>query len=358
MWYGPFVETPDIGRCRLASQRIVGSDFTDPAEVVAHLGALQAQDYAAVLWAIGLRLQEGVRSDVERAIAERKIVRTWPMRGTLHFVAAPDVRWMLRLLAPRSIAASATRYRAVGLDDATVTRGADLIVRALEGGEPLTRDAVYAALDRGGISTAEQRGYLLLWRLASEGVICFGPHRAGKPTFVLLDAWIGGGGEFSGDEALAELARRYFRSHGPATVRDFAWWTGLPLGDARTGIAASAPALICDTIDGTAYWMAPEALDAPPHGRSVHLLAGFDEYLLGYTDRSAVLDPIHAVMIVPGRNGVFQPTIVVDGQVRGTWKRSGGKSKAMVTPLFFDPMPEGHDEALPLAIERYARFSA
>lgn len=196
--------------------------------MVAFFGAVHAQDYRGALWGVGQRVAGATEADVERALAERSIVRTWPMRGTLHFVAPDDVRWMLRLLAPRAIARAAGRHRQLGLDAATFAQSRDRLTAVLAGGNQLTRDAIYAELDRSGISTAGQRGIHILAQLAMEGVICFGARRSKQQTFALLDEWVPSSRMLEGDEALAELAARYFASHGPATLADFAWWSGLP----------------------------------------------------------------------------------------------------------------------------------
>lgn len=346
----------DIAAYRLAHQRLAHSEPHDPAEIVASLGALQAQDYQAALWAIGLRMQADFQSDVERAISERKIVRTWPMRGTLHFVAAQDVRWMLQLLTPRVIAGSAGRQRALGLDNAIFARSAELFGEALHGGKALTRDAMYHVLEQGGISTAGQRGYHLLWRSAQEGLICFGPHDAKQPTFVLLDEWLPKSRTLEREEALAVLAARYFGSHGPATLQDFAWWSGLTMVDARLGLQAASPHLVQEKVGEKAYWMASALPELSASVLSAYLLPGFDEYLLGYTDRSAVLATRHASRIVPGSNGVFMPTLILGGQVRGTWKRTLKMQTLFVTLFPFEPLTSDETLAARAAAEHYCRF--
>src|SRR5207237_2162453 len=191
--------------------------------------------YPGALWAVGLRTRDATEAAIEQAIAERTIVRTWPMRGTLHFVAPEDARWMLQLLTPRVVAANARRvYQQSNLDDATFARSKDLFVDALQGGKQLPRPSLYKVLEAAGISVAGQRGLFILQRLSSEGLICFAARQGKQPTFALLDEWvpISLSKTPARDQALAELALRYFTSHGPATVQDFAWWSGLPAADA------------------------------------------------------------------------------------------------------------------------------
>src|SRR5215475_2141464 len=180
----------DIARLRLHNQRIAGATFGRPADVVAWMGAVQAQDYRGALWAVGLRMRNAVEADIERALANRTIIRTWPMRGTLHFVAAADARWMLELLTPRVVENNAQRLlRQFGLDEAAFARSKDLVALALQGAKQLTRNAMYEVIDTGGVSTAGQRGLHILWRLAQDGVICFGAREGKQQTFALLDEW-------------------------------------------------------------------------------------------------------------------------------------------------------------------------
>jgi hypothetical protein len=345
-----------IGRSRLANHGIANPTFIQPGDVVTWLGAVQAQDYGGALWAIGLRMTGATERDIEQAIAERAIVRTWPMRGTLHFVAAQDVRWLLALLTPRVIAHSAGRYRQLELDVATFARSKEVFARALQGGKQLTRDEMLQELEQAGISTAGQRGYHLLGRSAQDGLICFGMRRGKQQTFTLLDEWVPLTGSLPRDEALAELTRRYFTSHGPGAVQDLMHWAGLTAAEAKTGLAAAGKALIQETIADRVYWMPCEAPEINDDTPSVHLLPGFDEYLLAYRDRSAVLAPAYAQRIHPGGNGMFSPTLVLDGIVTGTWKRAfkGGAVVIETTP--FRSLTAAESDALGAAADRYGRF--
>ena len=319
------------------------------------MGAIQAQDYLGALWAVGLRSQSACESDVEQALARRSIVRTWPMRGTLHFVAAADVRWMLELLAPPALAQSAGRFRQLGLDETILARSRTIVVKALQGGHQLSRNALYQKLEAAHISTAGQRGIHILWRLAQDGLICFGARQGKQHTFALLPEWAPQAKTLARDQALAELARRYFTSHGPATLRDFVWWSGLATSDARAGLELARPHLAQDTIDDQAYWR-PRSIHAarraPP---TAHLLPAFDEYLVGYQDRSAVLDPRHAKRINAG-GGMLAPTIVIDGQVVGAWKRTLKKGAVVITPIWFAEPKRSQKRAFTTAALQYGTF--
>ena len=347
--------TRELALWRLANQRITGSKPVDPGAVVRWLGAMQAQDYQQAVWAVGLRTEAATVTDIEQAIADRTIVRTWPMRGTIHFVPAADAKWMLRLCASRVIARDGRRLEQLGLDASIIERSRELVADTLRGGKRLSRAGMLAVLEVAGISTAGQRGYHLLWYLAQTGLICFGPQQGTEQTFVLLDEWVPDSHELDGEEALAVLAGRYFASHGPATVHDFARWAGLTVTEARAGLAA-APGLTRAEVDGTAYWMAADAPSRIAEGEGrAFLLPGFDEYLLGYKDRRAVLADEHAPRIVPGNNGVFQPMIVVAGQVVGTWKRAIKKRGVELTLTPFAPLGEA-EASVSAAATGYSAF--
>lgn len=352
------MQTRAIASMRLANQRIESSTSATSATVVGHLTAMQAQDYRGALWSIGLRLPGSTIAMVERAIEQRAIVRTWPMRGTLHFVAAADVRWMLRLLTPRVISGNAGRARQLELDAGVFAKSSKVFEKALRDGAVLTRPEMYGVLERARISTAGQRGIHILSQLSQQGLLCFAAHQGKQPAFALLDEWIPKSRALERDEALAELTERYFRGHGPATLRDFAWWSGLTLADARAGLAAVSTVHTERVVNGVTYIMSRDAPALANTKRSVHLLPGFDEYMLGYADRSIALQPAHAQAIVPGNNGMFMPTIVAGGRVVGTWRAAASKRKLAASPTLFAALSARDTHALAAATKRYERFVA
>ena len=348
----------EISQYRLCQQQIVASHCRTPTEVVATLGAMQAQDYPGGLWAIGLRQPNCTEQGVEKAITERTIVRTWPMRGTLHFVTATDVRWMLALLTPRIIAGTASRARDLELDDHVFARCGKLFVRALTGGRQLTREAMMDLLEANKIVTAQQRGYHILWRLAQAGVIVFAARVGKSHTFALLEEWLPAVKSPAREAALTELARRYFTSHGPATLTDFAGWSGLKVTDARAGIEGATRHLRSEKLDGVNYWLSATATLPCNESPTTHLLPGFDEFILGYKDRSAVLAREHAKKIIPGGNGMFMPTIIVNSRVVGTWKRTLKKDHVAITTDYFKPVKKAEKKALATTAEQYSTFMA
>jgi hypothetical protein len=343
-----------IPTVRLDRQLITTPRFTTPAQVVAWLGAVQAQDYLAALWALGLRTPRATEATIEASLADGSVIRTHLFRGTWQLVAREDVRWMLGLVGDRLIASAAGRHRQLGLDGRTLGRCGDLFANALAGGRQLTRREMVDVLARGGIDTSDQRLSHILGYAELGGVICGGGRRGKQRTYALLDDRVPPSPAWSRDQALAELARRYFRSRGPATVRDFAWWSGLPLTDLRTAIALAGADLTAREIDGAAYWLADGRV-ASRRSPKAHLLPAFDELLVGYQDRSALVDPTHTRKINAG-GGMLSPTVVLDGLVIGTWKRKLDDDAVTVAVSLFGKSSRTARAAIAEAADRYGTF--
>jgi len=359
------MHTADILSMRRRTQLIERSGATTAHDVVSHLAAMQAQDYPGALWSIGLRLPGGTVTDIEAAIAEGSIVRTWPMRGTLHFVAAEDVRWLLPLLTPRIVARAAKRHADLGLTEAVFDRARELFSAALEGGRRLTRPEAMALLEADGIDSSQQRGYHVLWRLSQDGLLCCGPADGKQQTFVLLDEWVPRATPQQDspprDVALARLAGRYVIGHGPATLEDFAWWAGLTKTDARRGLDAVASQFECADVDGKRYWLAPgaRAVDRADRGGRprVDLLPGFDEYMLGYTGRTLQLGEHHSEYSSSvASNGMFMATVVIDGRISGLWRRVIKRDRVEITVRPMRPFAAKENAAIAEAAERYGAY--
>jgi hypothetical protein len=342
-----------LATMRLAAQGIDVAPFDSPAGVVRHLLAMQAQDYPGAKWSVALRTTDSTDADVEKAIADRSIVRSWPMRGTLHFTPAEDLGWMLSLTRKRMIQSAAGRHRQLELDDAAFTAAARIAEGELAANPFVGRTDLLEAFERAGLSTAGQRGTHLLWYLNVIGLLVFGPPQGKQHGFALLDSWVTNARALDREQALAEFARRYFVSHGPATERDFAWWTSLTLTEAREGLASVAHELEPLEVDGTRYYHRPGLEPAAP---GVRLLPGFDEFVLGYQDRGAQLDAASSAQVVPGGNGVFFPTIVVDGEVVGTWKRKETAKRVDVELAPFGTLAQRKRADVQRELERYGTY--
>lgn len=344
----------NIGRLRLANQHVARPVFDDPTDVVRSLGAVQAQDYLGALWAVGLRTRKATEVSVEDAMARRGIVRTWPMRGTLHFVAAEDARWMLRLLTPRVIASVAGRHRQLELDGAVFRRAARAAEQALVGGKQLRRDALYAVWNSAGIATDGSRGLHVLGYLAHTGLLCFGPRTGKQHTITLLEEWVPTARTLERDEALGELARRYFASHGPATIHDFAWWSGLTVTDARAGLDQVKSHFVREVLDGRDYW-APSGSSGRVSAGTAYLLPAWDEFTVAYRHRGDILDAAHARHVNAG-GGILKPVMVIGGRVVGTWQRTLGKDGVVVRPRWFARRGAADTRGVAAAARRYGRF--
>jgi hypothetical protein len=340
---------------RLAAQQVVRPVCATPAALVARLLAVQAQDHAAARWAVGVRMAGKVtEAGVAAAIASGAVLRTHCLRGTWQLVAPADVRWLLSLVAPRLYARTGRRFQELGIDAATIRRSNVALVRALADRHHLTRAELGAALAARKISAAGPRLSFLLWRAELEGLITSGVPRGRHATYALLDERAPGPNPLPDrDAALAELARRYFASRGPATAADFTWWSGLAPEEARRGLAAAGKMLSAIHVGHETYWhgVARARVTSPP----VLLLPPFDEYLVAYRDRAAVLDPAHARAINAG-GGMLDPIVVVGGRVRGTWRRDLGRGTVSIAVNMFAEPSAAARRAINVAANRYATF--
>ncbi len=341
----------EVALLRLVAQRIAGPGTGGATEAVRWLTAMQAQDRRGVLTSVALRTGSGAMHDVGAALDAGEIVTSWPMRGTLHLVVAEDLPWILQLAAPRVVAATARRRAGLGLTQAILERARELAVQELAGGHRLRRSELLARWDEAGLATTGQRGYHMVLHLAQAGILCFGPVIDGEQLIVLVNEWIPVPRYLQREEALGELALRYFGSHGPATVKDFARWTNLVAADVRVGLALARPRLASVEVDGAEHLMdlqTPDLLDScRRQARGVFLLPGFDEYVLGYADRRAALGAEFVGRIVPGGNGVFRPTVVSDGEIVGTWRHTGRGVSRTVSATPFTSFPEHVAAAIP-----------
>lgn len=347
--------TLDIARQRLHNQHLTGTPYATPRDVVEALGAVQAQDYAGAKWAVAQRTPGLNDADLEQAFTEGTLLRTHVMRPTWHFVSPADIRWMLALTAPRVHAINAYQYRKVELDEATFTRCHQSLIQAMQGGRQLIREEVAATLEAAGIVAAGFRLAYLLMHAELERLICSGPRRGKQFTYMLLDERVPPTREWARDEALAELAKRYYTSHGPALLQDYVWWSGLTVADAKAGIAMVQPQLDQAVINDQTYWFAASELPAKDSTPLAHLLPNYDECLASYKDYSASLDPMYGNMW-DGKHVIFSHYLVIDGWVRGTWQRTFSKGKVVVEYKPFPALTGAEEEAVAVAAQRFGQF--
>ncbi len=347
---------------RLHNQRLEGTKFQTPGDGVAWLGAVQAQEYAAAKWSLGLRLQGMNDAAIEQAIVEKTILRTHVMRPTWHFVAPADIRWLLDLTAPRVNALNAHYYRRLELDDALFRRSHTALIKALQSGKQLTRQELAAVLRQTGIATDGLRLNYLMMRAELDGIICSGARRGKQFTYALLDEQAPQARTLKREEALAELTKRYFTSHGPATVQDFAWWSGLTTADVKTGLELVGSHLIRETTDGQTYWFSPSETPPKEFSRSAFLLPTYDEFIIGYTDRSAVLQVSRATRAArtgesdSSRDLRYDSMIVIAGQIVGTWRRTFRKGAVVIETSLINTLTAAEGQALAAAESRFGEF--
>ena len=317
----------DIAARRLRAQRLTGEPFKTAIDAVRWLGAVQAQDYSGAKWAVGQRTEEATETVLDRLFDQGSLLRTHVMRPTWHLVVPEDIRWMLELTGPRIRQGMAARDRQLEIDDRVVERACEVFAAALVGGHHLTRQELGEILRIKDIAPQGQRLPHLLMNAELSGLITSGPRHGKQFTYALLEERAPRAPGKERAEAVAELARRYFESHGPAQVQDFGWWSGLTVADARVGIAVAGSALDRQVLGGKEYWFGVEG--GPQGGQSrqespvAHLLPNYDEYTVAYRDRTAALDPDrHFEPSLYSFGSMISNVITVDGRVRGAWRRT------------------------------------
>ncbi|WP_295791616.1 winged helix DNA-binding domain-containing protein [Mucilaginibacter sp.] len=343
----------EIARQRLFNQNIASQSFKKPAEIVRHMGAVQAQDYAGAKWAVGMRLQKSKDAAIDKALANGSIIRTHVLRPTWHFVTPADARWMIELTAPRINILAAGRHRQLKLDSKTLKLSNDILAGALDGKKQLTRLELQDALHKAGINTDEQRFVHILMQAELDKVICSGGRQGKQFTYALFDKRVPKGNDFTHDEAVAELVKRYFISRGPATLQDFTWWSGLSVADAKNGLEASKGELDGIEINGLTYWMAKNQSPINSKAPLAHLLPAYDEFAVAYSDRTAIINPKY---VTQAKYVIFAPSIVANNQVVGTWKRTIKKNEVEVVLEPFGKFNKAQTTAVEAAVKRYQRF--
>ena len=360
----------DVVRLRLHAHGLTDPAADGPVAVAERMLAVQAQDYAAGQWALGVRSPGTTQTDVQEAVSAGQIVRSWPMRGTLHFVPARELGWMQALTTPRLLAKTRTVNERLGLDTCVLERARETARGALTGQKQLGRAEFMTVLQAAGLSTEGQRGYHIVSHLALTGTLCWGRHVGTQQSLVLLDEWVLNPRRLERDEALGEFVYRYFVGHGPATLADFVWWSQLTVAEAKIGLAVARHNLTEVRVDGVAHFLTTEAADTAvsPALRRTQVLAlpGFDEYLLGYRDRTHVIAAEELTRVVPGLNGIFLPIVVRNGHIVGTWRKTIATSGFTAEAVLFDEPTTATgrarasktQRAFARAAQDYARFLA
>jgi hypothetical protein len=344
----------EIALQRLYNQRLVGTAFDTPEAVVSWLGAVQSQEYQPAKWSLGLRIQNPVNDLIEQAFTAGTILRTHVMRPTWHFVTPADIRWMLELTAPRVNALSAYYYRQLELDDVLFSQSNAIFVKALQNHQYLTRAELRSKLAEAGIMAEGVRLSYIVMRAELDAVICSGPRRGKQFTYALLAERAPQALVLGRDEALAELTSRYFTGHGPATLRDFAWWSGLTVADAKRGLEMVASHLTRVAIDEQTYWLSASMPPAAEPSHIAFLLPTFDEFVVGYD----AFDQNRLSGHAPDKKADYfsYSTLVVSDRIAGSWKRILNRGTAVIDVAPFSPLSDTDREAIKAAAQRYGEF--
>ena len=347
----------NIPNIRLLNQQLLNPLFREPKELVSWMGAMQAQNYSMVKWAVGMRLKSATIQAVEKALHEGEILRTHVMRPTWHLVAAEDIRWMLKLSAQRIISANDSFAKGYDLDipNEVYTKAHDLLEKILCGKKSLTKQEIAEHFNRSGIVADNHRMTRFMARAEQEGIICSGEDRGSKCTYALLEERVPPMPELTKDESLARLARSYFRSHSPAVLQDFIWWSGLPVSDAKQAVYLIASELTTEQWKEQTWYIHDTCRTRGKLSGHIHLLPSYDEYLLGYKDRTDVLPKEHYPKAFTN-NGLFYPVILHEGQVIGNWDKSEKKKSVDLEYSWFRQVADMNEETLERERQKFARF--
>ena len=346
---------PEIAKHRLLNQQILEPKFKSAIEMVAWFGAVQAQEYAQTKWGLGLRLPHLNDNDIEKDFTKGKILRTHLLRPTWHFVTADDIRWLLMLTAPRVNAANAYMYRKLELESTIFNRCNKILIKTLQGGKQLSRDAINEEFKRNKIIAAGHRLSYIMMRAELDGIICSGARRGNQFTYTLLEERVPQARARNQDEALAKLTKRYFTSRGPATVKDFSTWSGLTLTDCKKGIAMVGTYLIQEQVDNEKLYYSSHISLNKKQFQNIYLLPIYDEFIMGYKNRNAILEFRNSIKPKPLFH--FDNTIICEGQIIGTWKRVIKKKSMDLAYDFFKPSNEVQLNAFENTIRRLEEFT-
>lgn len=341
---------------RLAGHQLAEPQFDSPADLVGWMGAVQAQDYAMAKWAVGVRLKGAMLSRINEALASGEIVRTHVMRPTWHFVAGKDLRWMQKLTGPRVKKAIDSWVKSGGLEvsEKQYTVCNDLLGKILSGGRCLTREEIEMEMEQAGVPIADERVRRYILRAEVEGIVCSGADKDGKPTYALLDEQVAPVSELVKEEALARLADAYFRSHSPATLNDFVWWSGLTVREAREAVGLISEQLVTERFE-TGEFLVHVSCRQAGNDAVVHLLPAYDEYLISYKERTTVMAAEHCPKAF-NNWGIFYPVVLSQGRIVGNWKKTVRKSEVALSVSVFDSSGVIPEDALQNAEKRYRNF--
>jgi hypothetical protein len=350
------VKKEHVARWRMHNLGLSGASLGGPEDVVHRLGAVQSQDYGPAKWSVAERTSGVSDAAMDRAFANGTVLRTHVLRPTWHFVLPSDIGWMLELTAPRVHAQTGSYYRQLGLDDSVLDSCNALLVGALRGGDQLTRKELRAMLGDAGVVLDASRFSFVLMNAELKGIICSGALKGKQHTYALLEERVPQARSLTKEEALAELTLRYFTSHGPATPKDFRWWSSLLAADIRKGLEMVESQLEHEVVDGVGYWFVASAPTPKAARPTVHLLQVYDECIVGYSESRYLLDASGVARSLPPGGAIFNDVVILDGQLAGHWKRTLKKDSVIIEAALYTRLDDAQTKALQAAANRLGEF--
>ena len=348
------LKSSDIGKIRLESHQLCATRLKTAQDMVSWFGAVQGQEYAQTKWGLGLRLPHLTDTDIEKELNEGKILRTHLLRPTWHFVSSDDIQWLLMLTAPRVNAANTYMYRKLELNDMIFNKCNDILTKLLQGNKRFTRIEINEEFRKNKINAQGHRLSYIMMRSELDGIICSGPRQGNQFTYAFLADRIKIENRFSKEEALAELTTRYFKSRGPATIKDFSTWSGLTLKECKNGLKAVESNFEREVIDDNEYYFSNDISSNKNSYHDIYLLPIYDEFIMGYKDRSTILEYKNSLKNIPLFH--YDCMIVFDGQIIGTWKRTLTKKTIDIEYVFFSPLNKNQENAFHIAIHRLEEY--
>jgi hypothetical protein len=349
------MNTAELLNIRLYNQLFSTHDMKEPHEIVSWMGAMQSQALDQAKWAIGARLENKNVKDIDEALNTGRIIRTHILRPTWHFVSAEDIHWMFDLSSLRLRPIYRSYAKIYGADESLIYRTIPVLEKVLMGGKHFTKQEIGDALLEQNVTLDDGHLKLTISYAEREGVLVNGRLKGNKQTFTLLEEWVPRKQTICKEEALERLARRYFTSHGPATVPDFVWWSGLTITECRQGIEMIKSDFICETINGRDFWIRNDVNVPPTDGDSALLLPSFDEFVVSYKDRSEIIEDTHYGKVMT-KNGLFSPTIMLNGEIIGSWKKVGLKGSPRIELSFFEKTSKKKQDLFKSEIRRLENF--
>lgn len=342
---------------RLYNHLLLTHEIKEPHEIVSGMGAMQSQTLDMAKWAIGVRLEDNNVKDIDKALDMGKVIRTHILRPTWHFVSADDIYWMHGLSSPRLRPVYRSYAKASGADESLIRRAVPLVEKALEGGNHLTRQEIGIALLEQDLQLDDRTLHLSISYAETEGIVVNGRQKGNKQTFTLLEEWVPRQKTISEEESLERLARKFFGSHGPATMQDFIWWSGLTMTQCRQAVEMIKTDFICESINGRDFWMRNDTKTPPSDENYVLLLPPFDEFVVSYKDRSEIIEDHHYAKVMT-KNGLFSPTIILNGEIIGSWKKVVQKNIPRIELSFFEKRSKKKQDLFNSEIKRVEKFYA